>query len=141
MSDALALYKTGEAIGLRPWSDEFLGKLLAFAAATGFPEFTVGRPMQDVLMVAAYRFGLEGGRVPDVALMNKCYYPRLRELTQLGAKTPWLPAVAERYGITDWSRLEYEPDFTSRKARKGPTMPLQALLPLDVPQRPPKEGA
>jgi hypothetical protein len=111
MSDALAIYKTGESIGLRPWSDDHLGKLLAFASATGFPEFTVTGAMQGVLMVAAYRFNIEGGHVPDVALMNKWYYPRRRELTRLGAKTPWLPAIADRYGITNLQQLDYSYDL------------------------------
>ncbi len=111
MSDALALYKTGEAIGLRPWSDELLGRLLAFASATGFPEFTVTGPMQSVLMVAAYRFNIEGGHVPNVALMNQWYYPPRRELKRLGAKTPWLPALAQRYGVTNLQQLDYSYDL------------------------------
>jgi hypothetical protein len=71
----------------------------------------IGGAMQGVLMVAAYRFNIEGGHVPDVALMNKWYYPRRRELTRLGAKTPWLPALAERYGITNLQQLDYSYDL------------------------------
>lgn len=111
MMDSLALYKSGEAVGLKTWSDDWLGKVLAFASATGFQEFTVNGPMQGVLKVAGYRFGLEGGRVPNVELMNEVFYPRLRELTVIGAKATWVREVAERYHITDWEKLDYGFDF------------------------------
>lgn len=111
MSDALALYKSGEAVGLRTWSDEWLGKVLAFATATGFPEFAVTSSMQGVLRVAGYRFGLEGGRIPNIALMAEVYYPRLRELRAIGPKATWVREVVERYHITDWEKLDYGYDF------------------------------
>lgn len=89
------------------WGDELLGKLLAWASATGFMECTVQEPMHTVLMAASQRFKIEGGEVPNIARMNEFYYPRLRELQQHGAKTPWLPELMERYQVKNWQTMEY----------------------------------
>lgn len=89
------------------WSDELLGKLLAWNSATGFLECATREPMHSVLMIAAKRFNIEGGAVPNIERMNKYYWPRLRELQQHKAKTPWLPALMERYHVSDWQKLDY----------------------------------
>ena len=89
------------------WSDELLGKLLAWATATGFLECTTQEPMHAVLMIAAKRFKIEGGEVPNMERIAAFYYPRLRELQRLKADTPWLPALMERYHLTDWRTLDY----------------------------------
>ncbi len=89
------------------WSDELLGKLLAFAAATCFPPCTVTEPMVTVLLIAGKRFGIEAGQIPDKELMAKHFLPRLKEIKQWKAKTPWLPALMERYHVVDWMAYDY----------------------------------
>jgi hypothetical protein len=100
-------YNAFASIGKPPWSDEHLGKLLAWASATGFRECTVVRPLHDVLMVAAARFGIQGGRRPNVELMQKYYDPRLKEIKALKAETPWLPALMERYKVEGWQNYDF----------------------------------
>lgn len=107
------------------WSDELLGKLLAWATATGFLECTTQEPMHAVLMVAAKRFKIEGGEVPNMERLAAFYYPRLRELQRLKADTPWLPALMERYHLTDWRTLDYgwADDIVTALDRQPPTKP------------------
>jgi hypothetical protein len=89
------------------WSDELLGKLLAFSAATGFPPCTMQEPMTTVLQIAAKRFGVEGGTKPNKELMDEHYLPRLKEIKQQKTKTSWLPELMKRYHVKNWRVLDY----------------------------------
>lgn len=104
---AVDLYVMTEAIGGKAWSDDLLGKLLAWAHVTGFMECTVQAPIYEILMVAAHRFNIEGGKVPRFDLLSQFYTPRVKELQQMKTKTPWLPDLMERYKVTNWERMEY----------------------------------
>lgn len=95
------------SIGAPMWSDDLLGKLMAFATATGYPPCTAQRPMFDVLMVAADRFNIKSGAKPNQQLMKEHYLPRLKEIKELKAETPWLPQLMERYHVQDWQYFDY----------------------------------
>jgi len=106
-ADAVRWDKMFAAIGQPMWSNELLGKLMAWAVATGFRECTTQAPMFQVLMVARERFGIEGGVSPNLPLLRRFYEPRLSELRIHREKTPWLPELMERYKVEGWETYDY----------------------------------
>lgn len=103
------LHMTATVLGGPAWSDELLGRLLAWSWLAGFPECCVlNTGMATTLIVASYRFGIRGGNVPDLELMQKWVGPPFRELRRQGAKTKWLPALMDRYRVTGWEKLNYQ---------------------------------
>jgi len=115
-ADPLAdLSEMFDKIGHPIYSDEFLGRVLAWACLSGFCEPCVlNHALNSVILIAARRFALEGGRVPDTEKMSRYWRPAMAELTEQGVKTQWLKPLMDRYKITGWEKLNYKewaPEF------------------------------
>lgn len=96
------------SIGHPIYSDEFLARVLAWACLSGFPEALVlNKALYSVTMIAAKRFKIQGGQVPDVQAIMKYWKPALEELREFGAKTPWLPKLMDRYKVVGWKEINY----------------------------------
>jgi hypothetical protein len=104
-----------DAVGHPIYSDELLGRVLAWACLSGFCEACVlNKALHAVVMIAARRFGIEGGHVPDVEKMDRSWRPAMRELERDGKDTPWLRPLMARYKVAGWERLNYRewsPEF------------------------------
>jgi len=105
-------------IGHPMYSDEFLGRVLAFACLSGFCEACVLNPaLNAVLQIAQRRFKIMGGCVPDIEKMRQHWDNAMAELFEHGKDTPWLKPMMERYKITGWETLnfqEWAPEFKKR---------------------------
>jgi hypothetical protein len=107
-AQALDLYlMTLSYFGGGAWSDETLAQALAWGWMAGFTEASVLSGIRIPILVASYRFAIRGGCVPRFDLMQELLSPKLRDLYSFGAKTPWLPALMERYSITHWETINY----------------------------------
>ena len=104
---AMDLYMmTLQVFGSGAWSDTHLAEVLAWGQATNFMECCVlNRPLNSVIMVASFRFGIRGGCMPDLEAMEKLLWPKLAEIKEKGVETPWLPELMARYHITGWKKM------------------------------------
>lgn len=97
------------------YTDEFLARVLAWACLSGFCEACVSnQALHSVVMLAARRFKIQGGMIPDREAIFKHWKPALEELYNFGAKTPWLPKLMARYHVVGWEQINYQewmPEF------------------------------
>lgn len=93
--EALDLYAmTWNHLNGGAWSDDTLGKVMAFAWMSSFCEACVlNQGLWVVIMVASYRFGIRGGGIPDTALMAKWMGQPIVDIALRTA--PWLLSLIE----------------------------------------------
>lgn len=108
LRDALDIYLMSlSLLGSGAWGDEHLGQCLAWGWMTAFNEACVLSSLRVSLVIASYRFAIRGGCLVQWDLFRKWVSPRVRELWALGAETPWLPALMEKYKIEHWRKINY----------------------------------
>ena len=114
------LFMSVSWLGGPAWSDDHLGQVLAWSMLLGFPEpCTLNKVLHVMVLLASYRFGIRCGCVPDIELMRKHYIPFVKELWTNGKETPWVGALAKRYGFKlcgHWNYREWHPTLDSAGA-------------------------
>jgi len=108
----IQLSEAFDSIGHPMYSDEFLGRVMAFACLSEFCEATVlNHALNSVLQLAARRFKMQGGCVPTAEGLQ-AWITATCELGATGAKTPWLAGLMKRYRIDDgWQKIPYAEHF------------------------------
>ena len=106
-----------DSIGAPIYSDQFLARLMAWAALSEFCEATTTNlAMNAVLQIAARRFKVQGGERPDLRKL-KLWVEAMAELAKKGAKTEWLEPLMKRYHIDDgWKKIPYKANFRATYA-------------------------
>lgn len=104
-------------LGGAAWSDEHLGRCLAWANLAGFPECVALGPMAIPVIVSSYRFGIRGGCIPNSELIRKWVGVPANELWHLGNTVAWVAPLMQRYGVTDYENLSYR-DWVSEDSIK-----------------------
>jgi hypothetical protein len=108
-----------DSIGHPMYSDEHLGRVLAWACLSQWCEATVlNKALLPVLVIAARRFKIQGGWTPDRQKLVSHWVKAMRELGGQGARTEWLAKLMERYKIdSGWERIPYAEHFRDEYAR------------------------
>lgn len=137
--DALEMYcMTIAMFGSPMWSDRRLAETLAWGYMAGFPECTaLSGALNVVLTVATFRFGIRGGCMPRLDLLEEHVAPRVRELALQGQNTPWLDAWLKSFHLdeSEWRKIDFslwEPDVLTKGIFKIPVVerPARTRTPL-----------
>lgn len=92
----------------RPWSQELLGRVLAYMTLSGGDEMCVlNLGFNAIIQIAQREFAILGGCVPDIEKLRRFYWPRVYELGMQGKTCPWIKDLCERYKIElKWQQFE-----------------------------------
>lgn len=104
----------------RPWSRDTLGKVLAYTTLSGGDENCVlNKTLNAIIQIAQREFGILGGCIPDAEKMRTFYWPRVKELGELGKQCPWIAEFCKRYSIElKWQQFEaYYADYKEGAGR------------------------
>jgi hypothetical protein len=108
-----SLYNTFFSLqGKGTYSDEFLGRILAFGEMSGWPEpFVLNHMLNAVTQVAQRRYMIYGGGRPNIELLRAYFYPACVQLCKEQSDCAWAKEIAERYNMVKWEKLPFRESF------------------------------